>query len=501
MLRVVSFFGKLFATVHSVGEHIAKAMVAGESGPFERLAWLKSDLARLDALAVASRALSFDERYTDAHFVLEHAATIQPLGLIERRIDLARMRQRPEEELELVRLAAAEWPRDTNWQARLADILVEFDDLAGALQVLEESPEQDRILDTTRARVLTELGRYEEARGLAQELAVYWEEIARGSMIEGSSMEAAHHHGRCLDILERITELQEGLGARVLATAAAGRIDRHAAHNYTLIGAALMDEGQGASTEPLRLPDEAAAEDASRRAPRSVRALCSVGIVALRQGAFERAQGRFRKAHDQDVKHFPAALGLGAAMRLEQGDALRGLDLLPELGTIAGLEALVPAWGALTPEERRVVHASAHPLRSVVPRLVEAGARIHVLPLDGRPQDVLVGEGAVGFARIEDLLDTVSEHDAWRFAFALAEIAAPELPTSVRSELAEVHRRATDVEWAVGAWAQLDVEALFATGYRGWLQRRYGGKWAPKRDGEGIVEQLERAIGRLANED
>lgn len=491
----MSFFGKLFATVHSVGEHVAQQVMASDPSPFERLAWLKSDPARLDALAVASQKLNFEERYTDSDFVLQHAAGIDPMGLIDRRIDLARMRQRPEDELALVRQAAEAFPKDTGRRSHLADLLLEFEAPAEALAVLDAAPSSDRILDTSRAAALAELGQLEEARRLAQELARYWEDAARGSLMEGESMDAVHQHNRCLGTLEHIAALETGHG--ILGAAASGRLDRHAHQNYTSIGLALKDEGIGASPDPLSLPDEYAAEDALKDAPRSAKALCDAGMVALRQGSFKTAQKHFRTAHELHVKHFPAALGLGAAMRLEETEAWRGLDALPELTPDRSLAAFVEDWEALTPEERRVVQASTEPLRPLWTQLAADGARLRILPLAGRFDDA-VGDGTLGFIRIENLLDTTSQDGAWSLGYVVADMCFRKLPGHVTGELQALHRKATELEWAVGTWAQLDPSSLFATAYRGWLHRKYGRKWAPKRDSEGIVEALEALISRLA---
>ena len=495
----MSFFGRLFATAVSVGNHVCAQVIAGADAPFERLAWLKHDAARLEALAVASRALSFDERYTAAGFVLDHAATITPLGLIERRIDLAHMQQKPEAELVLVQQAAIAFPKDTHWRARLADLYIEFDKLAEALAVLDAG-EQDRILDTTRARVLAEMGEYAEARRLAHELAIYWEELTRGSLMEGASMEAALYHGRCLDVLDRVTELEQGPAARVLATAARGELDRHAHQNYTLIGVALIDEGVGGSPAPLTLPDEQGVEDAIRSAPKDVDALCGAGMLALREGAMGRARGYFDTAHQLDVKHFPAALGLGATMRMEGNGAWRALDLLPAATELPGLDTLVPEWPALTQEERRVVHAALWPLRSTVPAMVAGGARLRILSLRGRVED-LSEDGPIGIARIEDLLDTTDAVAAWQVAYELGQLAAPHLPAHIGGELTALHHRATQATFAVGSWEQGDVATLFAAALQGWLQRRYASKWAPERDPEGIVLAVEALISRLADVD
>lgn len=208
----MSFFGRLFASVTSVGGAVSDAVLAGNPSPFERLDWLKTDRDRLEALSVASRTLTFDERYDEAQVVLDHAAGLDPLGLLERRIDLARMRQRPEEELALVRQAGQAFPNDAAWRARLADLLIESDQPDEALRVLDAASEPSKVLDTTRASVLVELGQHERARELAHELEIYWEEAARGSVMEGGMLDAAHHHGRCLDVLERLAELDEGPG-------------------------------------------------------------------------------------------------------------------------------------------------------------------------------------------------------------------------------------------------------------------------------------------------
>jgi tetratricopeptide (TPR) repeat protein len=495
----MSFFGRLFATVHSVGGAVSAAVMEGNSTPFERLAWLKSDADRLDALAVASRTLTFEERYTEAQFVLDHAADIKPLGLIERRIDLARMRQLPEPELALVRQACDAFPKDPAWRSRLAELLIEFEQPAEALAALDATVEQSRVLDTTRAHVLAELGRFAEAQALAQELARYWDEAARGSLMEGGMLDASHHHGRCLDVLEQIAAAEQGLGGRVLANAASGRLDRHAHQNYTAIGLALMDEGKGSSIAPLALPDEHA-DDALKADPSGVDALCAAGIAALRLGDLGRAGARFRKAHDKDVQHFPAALGLGATLRLQQHDALKAIDSLPEPTPLSSLAGLLPDLGALTADERRVVFASAWPLRSVLDQLAQAGLTIRVLPLAGRA-DLSSSEDPSHTVRIEDLLDTASEGQAWHLAYLLGALAHPLLPAHARGELQSLHQRATAHEWAVGTWAQLDAPALFGSAYQGWLQRKYGSKWAPKRDQEGLVKDLEALITRIAATD
>ena len=497
----MSFFGRLFASAHSVGDAVSSAVLAGHPTPFERLEWLKTDADRLDALSIASRTLTFEERYTEAQFVLDHAADIKPMGLIERRIDLARMRQLPDAELALVEQACAASPKDAAWRARLADLLIEFDQPDRALAVLDDADEPSKVLDTSRAAVLVELGRPAEARALAHELQRYWDEAARGSLMEGGMIEAAHYQGRCLDVLERVVEAEQGPGAGVLASAAGGRLDRTAHQNHTAIGQALLVQGVGASPDPLSAPDEEAAEAALTADPNSPALLCAAGMAALRQGSLGRARSRFEKAAQRDVKHFPAALGLGAALRLDQADAFKGLDRLPETQAVPGLDALLPDRSALTPLEQRVVAASAAPLRSVLPAVAATGVTIRILPLAGRATDLPATDAPTRAVRIEDLLDTTSEIHSWQLAYVLGELAAAHLPAHARGELQNLHHRATALEWAVGTWAQLDADALFGKGYQGWLQRRCGSKWAPQRDPEGLVEELEALIARIAATD
>ena len=510
----------LFGSSARRAKALLAALRAGDPQAFVPLESLRVE-ALDEVLHRAVKDLLFEEEYAAAELVLDYAKARDPSLLLDHRIELCHREGRIEEAMATLRVAVEVAPKDPRWRASLAQHLADHGDGDEALDLLDEAPAPDSLLYVARAHVLVELGEYAMAGELLDVLIPRLEAGLRGAF-EGEWRQIKELFDQACALQEEVSAARGGREASVLQAAARGKLRKEAAVNYTLIGAALMARGRVSPAEVrLRPPvDEDAAWARVDANPRDVRALCHLGITLLRLEEPAQARDRFREAHDLDTTWFPAALGLGAAMRFVDRGVLAGLRDLPEegaLGAIPGLKQLVPDWDALTPSERRVVQASAWPLRSVVSTLAEAGATFRILPLDVRPSDLrelsdLPGiephertpDAAAGLARpeiavarIEDLLDTVTDH-SWVFAHELAHLALWAMPEESQRDVIRLWHAVQEMPWVVGNYQASDPHEFFAVGYEGWLRRRYKRKNAPLRDEEGVADTIDGWFDALA---
>jgi len=250
------------------------------------------------------------------------------------------------------------------------------------------------------------------------------------------------------------------------------------------------------STRPprrLEVPPQAdlraAAERALAEAPGRPEGHEDLGLYRLREGDWDGAARAFREAIRRGPDAWPAYLGLAAA--LEAADDIprlrhrRALWSGPE---VPGLREIVSAWDGLTDLERRLVRLSVAPLAWAIPRILEAGGRVHILALDaritdlprladargrfvrrdGRAYDALggVADGAHSVTRIDELYEGGADGGwtlAHEFAHAAYEVADAAILKACRRHYARFRQtRKDDVDVEYGLRNEYE---LFACGY------------------------------------
>jgi hypothetical protein len=255
--------------------------------------------------------------------------------------------------------------------------------------------------------------------------------------------------------------------------------------------------------------------------PKSAVGMCQLGIAALRRGDDRRAVELFEAARDAGPSHFGALLGSGAARQIDQRNLYREALRLPEGVAWPGLAEVVPAWPALTGLERRVVCASVEPLKWFLPRLAEAGARMHILPLDVRVVDLPefasaqeermendhrslaaiggVAQHGIACARIESLLD-VSE-DGWTFAHEFAHVAHHVFDEDTQRTIEDLHHRANgeDELYAFSQYQLSNPFEFFACAYVDHLLETHLGADKLHGEPEGVALETRRFLAELSN--
>ncbi len=115
-----------------------------------------------------------------------------------------------------------------------------------------------------------------------------------------------------------------------------------------------------------------------------------LGSKALRENNISAAMQAFRAALELDIESYGAYFGWAACNILER------FEPLPDESAVipwseeetAQLAKVCPMWEALTRSEQRAVRGAFEPVRGFLPRLVEAGAKNCVHPLDVRLTDL-----------------------------------------------------------------------------------------------------------------
>jgi hypothetical protein len=236
------------------------------------------------------------------------------------------------------------------------------------------------------------------------------------------------------------------------------------------------------------------------------------GMVALREVRFREAARHFERALELSPDDFAPLLGKGAALTLEQQDVLGNLKHLPEVVSLEGLERVFPDWPALTERERRVVHASALPLRQFLPRLAQGGYRVRILPLDVRASDLPelaewrderaeddhrtfealdgVAVGNMAIAKIEGLLSLAPGAQGWVLAHEFAHLVLFAGPEQLRARVHKLLRRAARTGYVGSEYQKQNEDEFFACAYTEYLARRYGLDAEQELDDRGIAAEL-----------
>jgi tetratricopeptide (TPR) repeat protein len=303
-----------------------------------------------------------------------------------------------------------------------------------------------------------------------------------------------------------------------------GKLDARAGVNFTLLGGSLA--AKSAYVPPVLVLESVAdgerrAADLLARDPSDATGLVLLGSISLRRGELDAARSRFEQVTGGEAG-FAAYLGIGAAL---DHDSHRVRKRVKELGPVPApdrIEEVVPDYPALTDEEKRVVCASAHPLRGFFPALIAAGAHIRILPIDVRVTDLPELAGSAGqrheedhrsydalggvathgcaAAKIEGLLDVASA-GGWTFAHELAHLALFHAPDSIVEEVAALLEDAIDHGYACDEYQLSNPDEFFAVAYTDYLRTVHDLPPGKENDDQGLTESVLEFFAGLAARD
>lgn len=424
------------------------------------------------ALDLARRALR--EPTDDGAVLLKVAYTYQALG----RLDLLRpLLQARTDHLEPAHLGDL---ANVALEAELPELAEQF-----TARALAANPRNVELM-ISRGAALLALDRAEEAATLLGQAMI---ELRRRIDADYMGTSFAEQMDVVQDMHEEAVRCSSSAEKAIDAHVAARQLDPRAGGNYRLIGQSLLVDStrpprrvRVASQDALRADADAALHDD----PRSVAGLEDLGLWYLREGEPHNAEDAFQRALDVDAKDWPALMGLGAALDTHR-KSLRALVKDAVVPTLPDLARLVDPWTALTKDEQALVAISVAPLAHLLPKLLEAGGRLHVISLDGRCTDLPEFADARGVL-VEDA-DDRRTHDAIE-GMALGPVAAARIDTwyaldrdgcTVAHELghalhsviddawaerlADLFEQAEDSEYLSTEYGQTNIYEFFATGY------------------------------------
>lgn len=520
-----NWFSQLFGpSPTAVRKRLLDALLAeADDAAFDEVGRL-SRKARVDVLFAVARHLMLDDEDAAASRALRRLLQDAPDHL-DAQHALASLAMRSGD-LEAALAAAAAHvaanPRNLVACCQLARVQLEAGRLEAALDTLAPFLRAGD-LDATMlaAQVHFAAGRWPEAGRLAA--AVRDEAHARqaGAMTPDEFQFARERFEEAARLAAEVEARLHGHEQVVVEPARKGTLDARAGVNYRLLAESLMAESpHRPGALGLRSVDTLAVS-LENHDPHDAWAVSTLGEWHLREGRVDDAQALFEAARSLDGRCFAALLGLGAALDAKRAGFPKNVSRLPEPADAAGLDpllaALLPDWAAFTPLELRIVRASAAPFAAVLPRLVEAGVRGHVLALDTRPTDLpefadFTGErtddhrtpAAIGglathrafVLRIDELLDLGPE-SGLTFAHELAHAVLFHLPESWRTRLEALHARAQAVGYAFTAYQLSSPDELWAVGYADWLGERWGLAPARPNDDAGLRTELSALFAEL----
>ncbi|MCA9577943.1 MAG: hypothetical protein R3B40_19740 [Polyangiales bacterium] len=378
---------------------------------------------------------------------------------------------------------------------RFASRLVAVGSAADALEVLDmPGMKKAHWVDTAavRAEALAALERPEEAITLLAALMAHDDRVMRSSL-DRFEWQAAH------DRAERVGPLHDALVAEtrgaeqvVVAAMRAGRLHPRAAVNFRLLAESLM-------VESAYVPEQVAVEDPHTtltagyddRDPWSV---ARFGAAKLRTGAVAEANRLFERCRELDGRCFAAYRGLAAVGSVRVTRTFDKIHTLPDPCVPHGIEEVVVDWPRLTEVERRIVAASVHPLRGVLPALREEGATFRFLPIDVRTVDlpefaeltsatfedhrnfaalggVASSHERLATSRVEDLLG-FADDGGLVFAHEFAHLAYFCLPED--NTFADMHAVAINAPHVGTSYELSNEDEFFAGAYESYLCQVWG---------------------------
>jgi tetratricopeptide (TPR) repeat protein len=486
-------------------------------------AWREKRGADVDV--ALAEALDDWDSPTAAQAVLDRALKADPKNWNGRVLlaGLAKARGDPPQALHIYRELNAERPMFEPLAKVLAGLEITEGEPARAVAVLERfGTDASFALRHLLARALFADDRAREALQVARPLVEYLDAEARRGMLGGGVDPQEYQELKTL--YQELVAETEGAEAVTVDAARRRQLDARAAVNFTLLAGELMNRSPRIAVhlelktvqEYEQLGKELLAQD-----PKSAAGMCQLGIAALRGGDDRRAVELFEAARDADPSHFGALLGSGAARQIDQQHLYREALQLPAAVSWPGLGEVIPDWPALTDLERRVVCASVEPLKWFLPRLAEAGARMHILPLDVRIVDLPeftnlqaermendhrsfaalggVAHHGVACARIESLLDV--SIDGWTFAHEFAHVAHHVFPEDIQRAIEELHRRANgeDEVYAFSQYQLSNPFEFFACAYVDHLLEAHLGVDRLEGQPEGVALETRTFLVELSN--
>jgi tetratricopeptide (TPR) repeat protein len=344
-----------------------------------------------------------------------------------------------------------------------------------------------------RAHALLALNRADEASAL---LAAGMLELQRRLQADVTGPDLSQPFRVLQQLHEEAVRRSASAEKAIDAMVDARMLDPKAGVNYRLIGQSLLVDStcpprrvRVVSQDALR----ADADAALRADPKSLPGLEDLGLWYLREGEPHGAEATFQRALDVDARCWPALMGLGAALDTHRR-SLRALVKDAIVPTLPDLARLVEPWDALTKDEQALISLSVAPLAHLLPRLLEAGGRLHVVSLDGRCTDLPEFADARGVL-VEDA-DDRRTHDAIE-GMAVGPVAAARIDTwyaldgdgcTVTHELGhalhavlddawaerveDLFEQAEDSEYLSTEYGQTSVFEFFATGYERFALRQ-----------------------------
>ena len=511
----------MFGRKSKIRRAARRALETGDAAAIERLA----PELRGPAFGATALALFHDEQYDAARSMIERALAEAPddLDLHQLAASIAVEEGRTDDAIAAQQRVVAATPKDPDAAALLAELLLAAERIDEAIALLTPRRGQDPATDHRLAEALYVGGDAAGAFALLEAVCAHYD-----SQLKQLSAADWHALKSRADEAERLRDdiyaSMHGREATIDLAAKAGKLDARAGINYRLLGARLAASAERVA-EVLELEDPDATERRARRIldedPGDAAGLALLGSAQLRRGRAGEARRTFERACEADGSYFPAFLGLGAAMDHEQHDLHR------RAGRFAGpaaaareLAAILPDLPALTEAERRVVWASVHPLRSLLPALAEAGVAMRILPLDVRATDIGLFADVAGVredddqrsydaisglathggavAKIEELLDVVGEHGL-TFAHELAHLAFFHMPEPLAAPIHDLYAEAVEVGYAHIEYALSNPDEFFACSYVDWLRLRHDLPHVPIADDTGLRDALTDYFDRLVS--
>jgi tetratricopeptide (TPR) repeat protein len=480
---------------------------------------------RAPAVLEVMRQLAFDDRHDTACAFVDaaFAAGVDDEDVLLAGENAFAVVGKLERSVELCQQALDRRPESDRLVRRLALRLLDVRRPAEALELLEaaavSTPEQQLV----RGNALLALERPAEALPILEAVIDYYE-LEMKQTLDRSMWTAARD--RCHEARELHDAAHAELHGAESVVASAANLGNlaNAGGNYRLLAESLMVECEHVpATTELEAPERTLERLRDKRGEHDDAATLALrGCALLRVGRPHDARHMFEAACELDGTHFAGFRGLGTTRDIEQLDLLTQAARLPEHPCPPLLPSVVSDWPALTDLERKIVIASAHPLRGALPRLAAAGARIRLLPIDvrtvdlpewkrdagarftddHRAMDALGGVASstqqLAAARIEALLDVVSP-SGFVFAHELAHLAFFQMEDP--SAVLELYDWAAEIPYIASSYQMSNADEFFACAYQDYLRAHYGLRSYREPDDQGVwaaVVELFDGLGDTA---
>lgn len=370
-----------------------------------------------------------------------------------------------------------------------------------------------------RAEALAALDRPQEAIAILGELLAHDQLVMRSSLDTFGWQVANNRTERVRPLYDALIAETEGAEQVVVAAMRSGRLDPRSAVNFRLLADSLMvDSAYVPRDVALEEPQVTLTASYDERDPWSVSRFAA---AKLRCGAIREANRLFERARDLDGRCFAAYRGLAGASSVQRTRTFDRVHSLPKPPVPSGIEGVVVDWPALTEVEQRIVAASLHPLRSFLPPLRDADARVALLPIDVRTVDLPAfgGLSDVAFddhrrfaalqgvasaherlatSRIEDLL-AFGDDGGLVFAHEFAHLAYYCMPED--NPFRELHAWAMSSPHVGTTYELSNEDEFFAGAYESYLRRVWDLPDRRIEDDGGLYARVFEGLDELARHD